>query len=270
MSGKFQKEQTQKRKKKGPLVWTLVILLVLVLAEAAYVVLTGALDKDTPKASEPPQTAPAQTEDVNIDQPPVDETEPQSTTEETVLSPQEQFGTVETYSQTADTQLPIHLGEGLVITQIGSYAGLYLEDGSDELVSGILMIGLENTSELDLQLAKITLEYGDSTASFTVTNLPAGRKVILLEQNRMAYIPQDPDSARAENTVFLDGFDMHEDQLEIVALDGVINVTNISDQDIDRDIFVYYKNIAGGVFYGGITYRVRMVPSIMMPTDPRF
>jgi hypothetical protein len=39
---------------------------------------------------------------------------------------------------------------------------------------------------------------------------------------------------------------------------GIMEVTNTSNQDIASDIFIYYKNSAVDLFYGGITYRVRI------------
>ena len=249
MSGKFQKETAKQKKKRNPLVWIMAVILIVVAAEVAFIFVTGVLDrKDSSQ-----QTGPAASQ-AEGDEAPGEGTG--SLPEETAPLGEELFGTAQT--QPDAPQSVTDLGEGLVITQISSYAGLYLEDGSNEVVSGILMIGLENTSDRDLQLAMITLEYPETEAVFMVSNLPAGKKVILLEQSRMAYTQEEPVSMRADNTVFLDAFEMHEDQLEIVALDGAINVTNISDQDIDSDIFVYYKNIAGGVYYGGITYRVRI------------
>ena len=150
----------------------------------------------------------------------------------------------------------LDLGEGLVITKIGNYTGLYVEDGSDEVVSGVLMVELENTSDMDLQLASITLYYGEEEAAFQVTNLPAGGKLVALERSRMAYRPETPDSAAAENVAFVPEFSMHDDEIGIVALDGVINVVNRTEGAIDSNIYVYYKNVAAGVYYGGITYRV--------------
>lgn len=176
----------------------------------------------------------------------------------TVSSEKNRFDSVQTQPQPEGAAMPIELGEGLRIIQIAAYAGLYLEDGSDEPVSDILMMELENTSDRALQLGNITLSYSDAVAEFTVSNLPAGKKVILLEQKRMAYTAAEPIDAKVENTVFLDAFSRYEDQLEIIARDGVINVCNITDRDIEQDIFIYYKNVAGGIYYGGITYRVRI------------
>jgi hypothetical protein len=111
--------------------------------------------------------------------------------------------TAETSDLQNNIQLPFALQEGLVITDIGKYAGVFMEDGSDETVSNILMIQVENTTGKDLYLAQIKLEYGDKTAAFQVTNLPNGAKAILLEQQRMPYTAQLPQSATQRKTMFL-------------------------------------------------------------------
>ena len=170
-------------------------------------------------------------------------------------SPTEEYNYPGSAEQSQDTNL-MDLGEGLVITKIANYTGLFMEDGTDEVVSGILMVEVENTSDKDLQLAYVKLGWGEEEAVFQITNLPAGRKLVALERSRMAYRADMPDSAVVENAAFVDGFTMHEDKIEIVAMDGVINVVNISGEDLPGNIYVYYKNVAGGVFYGGITYRV--------------
>ena len=166
--------------------------------------------------------------------------------------------TQETSPQQVELQLPIVLQEGLTITNIDKYAGIYMEDGSDEMVSNLLMIQVENTTGKDLYLAQIKLEYGNKTAEFQVTNLPNGAKAVLLERQRMSYTAQLPQSASAENVAFTTEFSMFADQLEVNALDGVINVKNISGKDIPEDIYVYYKNYAGNLYYGGITYRIQI------------
>ena len=76
----------------------------------------------------------------------------------------------------------------LTILNIGNYTGVYMEDGSDEVLSGVMMIVLENNSEKDLQLARIYITYSDETAEFEVTNLPAGEKAVLLEKNRLSML----------------------------------------------------------------------------------
>ena len=50
----------------------------------------------------------------------------------------------------------------------------------------------------------------------------------------------------------------HEDKLKIQVLNGAINVTNISGEDIEENIMVYYKNKEDGAFLGGIAYRISL------------
>lgn len=153
----------------------------------------------------------------------------------------------------------IDLGRGLWITDVGKYTGVYMEDGSDEIVSGVMMIAVTNAGENDVQYAEITMPVGDGTAQFSLTTLPVGKTVILLEQNRMEYIPGEYTTAAASNVaLFTQPLSLREDLLEIQLLDGAINVANISGSDIQDDIVIYYKNSAADVYYGGITYRVRL------------
>ena len=48
---------------------------------------------------------------------------------------------------------------------------------------------------------------------------------------------------------------LHEDKLKLQVMDGIINITNISQEDIAGEICIYYKNAADDIYYGGITYR---------------
>lgn len=153
----------------------------------------------------------------------------------------------------------IDLGNGLRITDVGKYTGVYMEDGSDEIVSGVLMIAVTNTGENDIQYAEITMPVGEETAKFTLTTLPVGKTVILLERNRMAYVSGTYTEADASNVaVFREPLSLCEDRLRLQILDGAINVVNISGSDIPGDIVIYYKNATADVYYGGITYRVRL------------
>ena len=158
-----------------------------------------------------------------------------------------------------EVQTPeLTLSHGLVLQDIGSYTGMYMEDGSDEILSGILMAVVRNDSSQTVQYAEILLSGAEETARFTLTTLPPGESVVLLEQNRMSY-----DGGRQVEKIEVGGValfpeepSVHAQQLEIQPLDGMLNVTNISGEDISGDIVVYYKNAAADMLYGGITYRV--------------
>jgi hypothetical protein len=154
----------------------------------------------------------------------------------------------------------IDLGNGLKITDIGAYTGMYMEDGSDEIVSGVMMMIVANTGDKTVQYAKITLEAGETDGVFELTTLPAGASVVLLEQTRMAYDKNAVyETAVTENfALFAEEPSKMEDTVKVQILDDVINVTNISDSDIDGEIVIYYKNSASDLYYGGITYRTRV------------
>lgn len=152
----------------------------------------------------------------------------------------------------------LDLGDGLVIVRSDAFSGVYMEDGSDEIVRDLLMVVLENRSTEALQYARIVLDYTDGEAVFEVTNLPAGEQVVLLEKNRMPWPGEVPLGGHVEMQAFVEAFELHEDIFRITTADGVINVKNITREDITGDIFVYYKNVGGGLYYGGITYRARI------------
>ena len=156
--------------------------------------------------------------------------------------------------------LSIPVREGLEIQTIGAYDGIYMEDGSDELVSDVLMMVLANNSADTVEYAKITMNVDGEIAEFTVTTLKPDDKVVLLEKNRMAYdknLDYSGVEIVCENlAVFQEPLSLQEEKLSFQILNGAINVTNISDEDISGRIAIYYKNKAAGIYYGGITYRI--------------
>lgn len=156
-----------------------------------------------------------------------------------------------------DTPTAFDLGNGLEITGLGDYTGMYMEDGSNEIVSGVMMIMVTNNGRFPLQYAEITLSGEAGDALFSLSTLNPGQTVVVLEANRRTYSSGDSYTAASSSKVvfFTEELDAHEDVLKIQPLDGGFNITNISDRDIAGDIVVYYKNYAGDLLYGGITYR---------------
>lgn len=149
------------------------------------------------------------------------------------------------------------LGNDLMITDLGAYTGIYMEDGSDEMVSGVMMIVVTNNGESTLQYAQVTLSGEAGDAVFSLSTLEPGASVVVLEANRREYSSGDSfTSAAAEHVVFFkEELSTHEDIFKIQTLDGGFNITNISDQDITGKIEIYYKNSGADMYYGGITYR---------------
>ena len=166
----------------------------------------------------------------------------------------------ETPSVEAKPQDVFDLGSDVKITGFISYTGAFMEDRTDEVVTDVLAIKVTNSGEEYIQTMDITLSAGDTQAQFSLSTLFPGETVVVLEKNRMAYSTA-PEFEKAETSAvaLFDGHPgMCEDKLDIQCLNGVINVTNISNEDISGDILIYYKNYVSGVYYGGITYRIRI------------
>ena len=157
---------------------------------------------------------------------------------------------------------PRVLKDAIRVDKVGSYTGLYVEDGSDEPVSGLLMMVVTNITAEPIQYARLRLDTGAGLATFDVSVLPAGASAVLIEQGRMAYDSAADYAGATLECVNLAGFDkplsLQEDRLEIQVLNGAINITNISGEDISGTILLCYKNVSNGVYHGGIAYRVRL------------
>lgn len=243
------KKKTQTKKKAARTrrnLWTALIILTAVLGLLVLFALSMGETEDPDFPEAPPETtAPVR-----------EETEPTTVPETGQTQPQE-------------TIAPISedLGHDVRLLDMGKYTGLYMEDGSDEIVSGVLMLKIVNNGDEPIQYAQITMNYGGQTARFTVSTLLPGATMVLLEQERMAY---DADAVcgdlKMEHVaVFQEPLSLCEEKLEIQILDGAINVTNISGEDITGDVRIYYKNYADGIYYGGITYMLRIQGGI--PAD---
>ena len=148
---------------------------------------------------------------------------------------------------------------GLELVSTGSYTGIYMEDGSDEVVSGVAMLVLDNISDQTIQYAAFTLTGGSQELHFTLSTLPPGERIVLLEQNRLDFEQDAQYSLQLQNLALFDSpLSLQEESLEIQCLDGAVNITNISGTDLVGDIVLYYKNASQDLLYGGITYRIRL------------
>lgn len=249
MSGKFdKKKKNRKKKSSNALLWILLIVCVIVLTAAIGFIITM---ESRDAGEEQPDVTQTETAEQTETTASVDDTEATS-------APQEE---TPDKVQVDDVELVDYdLGEGLQITDVGKYTGIYMEDGTDEVVSGVMMIVLANNSEDPLQYAEIELTVGEETAYFSVSTLPAGASVVLLEKNRMDYDANvTVNQAVAKNVAFFSQpLSLCENKITIQALNGAMNITNISGEDITDDVVIYYKNSAQDVFYGGITYRIRI------------
>ena len=247
MSGKFTKNQTaaapgrkNKGGKKPSLLKRILVTLGILLAVlfSVFVVLLIHIDKIVPDETAPDTTTASGAFVENTTQ-----TLPMATEPGAALM----MGSVD-------------LGSGVTVTEMLSYTGAFMEDRSDEVVTGVLAIRVTNHGGEAVQLMDIVLTDGVVNATFSLSTLMPGDTVIVLEKDRMLYkdAPVFTDSYPASVAIFQDVPGKCEDQLEIQCLNGILNVTNISGEDIAGDIVIYYKNQIQGIYYGGITYRLRI------------
>lgn len=151
----------------------------------------------------------------------------------------------------------IDLGSGLEITNISRFAGSFIEDGSDDVLSDVCAITVKNNAAATVQYAHITLSIGEGSYEFDLSTLPSGASAQLLELSRQP-LPESTDGLTASLTSFAP-FDTEptlcEDAISIDAQDTAITITNVSGSDITGQIYVYYKSAYGDLYIGGITYR---------------
>ena len=233
MSGKYTRKNTSKRSK------TILITVVLLsLLLAGLLLFLFWMKSDKPGGKQLQEEAMNQT---------IDESLPEHTD-----------STDETASESAESQVIFDLGSDIKITALLSYTGAFVEDGTDDIVTDVLAIQVTNSGSEYVQAMDITLTAGETEAQFSLSTLFPGETALVLEKNRMAYsTAPEFEQAQTSTVALFDGHPgMCQEKLEIQCLDGVINVTNISGEDITGDILIYYKNYVDGLYYGGITYRV--------------
>ena len=154
----------------------------------------------------------------------------------------------------------INLGYDLYMTQVGSYTGPFLEDGSDEIVSGVLMIRVENRSDRAVEYATISLQVTEGTATFAASCLLPGETIVLLEKNRLPWRSTEDYLYPLLDVpaYYTHDLSLHSDKLSLQLQEGSIQVVNTSGEDLAGEIVLYFKNKQQGIYYGGITYRLRM------------
>lgn len=159
---------------------------------------------------------------------------------------------------TATEETTMDLGYQLTLMNVSHYAGAFVEDGSDDVVSDVMVITVRNDGDKAVQYAHITLTVGETAYEFDLTTLPVGASVYLLELSRQTE-PESTEGMTADVSayaVFETEPTLCSDVLEIETQDTAITITNKSDSDITGQIYIYYKITNGDMYLGGITYRV--------------
>lgn len=157
--------------------------------------------------------------------------------------------------------IKLDAGYNLQVVEVGSYSGTFVEDATDEKVSNVMMIKVKNCGDKPIQYGEIAMNGKDGeTAMFKFSTLKEGQTLTVLELTRKKYKKNSGyEKAVASNVAYFQNkLQKYTKSLEIQPLDGGLNVTNISDKDIDGEILIYFKDKVDGEVFGGITYRGRV------------
>ena len=151
--------------------------------------------------------------------------------------------------------------DGLVtVEKVSRYAGIFVEDGSDEIVSDVFAITVVNNSDKMLQYAQVMITCGGEDYTFDMSTVPAGARAQVLEKDKKA-LPEDLSGAQTVLTTvteFQETPSVYENVFELTPSEYSVGIKNISKSDISGDIYVYYKTKVGDLYMGGITYRAKV------------
>ena len=158
-------------------------------------------------------------------------------------------------------------GTQLVIRDIRPYNGLFLEDGSDQTVSNISVMILENRG-VGLEYAAITLVQGDRQLTFKATAIPGGTQAVVQEASAAEYRKGGYTQCGVE-IALLDHFEKSESYIRVEENEsGSLVVSNLTDEVIPC-VRVFYKFVleAGEIYVGGITYTAKILD--LKPGEPQ-
>lgn len=150
-------------------------------------------------------------------------------------------------------------GTSLVIRQVSSYDGIYLEDGSDTEISGVSAMILENTGSSAVEFVRIQLEGDTVTYAFEASALPAQSVVVIQEKNKASYQDLTYHNCIAD-VAPLEQMDMSAGKILLVDNgNNTLSITNLTDSEIPC-VRVFYKFFMGDdmVYVGGITYNAKV------------
>lgn len=156
------------------------------------------------------------------------------------------------------------LGDEIFVEESYSYDGNFVEDGSNKEVSNVWTLKVSNYSNQDIQFIRIKAQKDNDVGVFDITTLKANSSVIVMESNALECPSNSEDyQYDIENLAYFQTeISLHSDIFKVMAKDNWIKLENISTQDINSDIYVYFKNYEDDIYQGGITYRVKFAGGI--------
>ncbi len=155
-------------------------------------------------------------------------------------------------------QFPALVSADTEVARAFLYNGEYPEDGSFRDVTEVFAIKVTNVSQKDIQLVRFYVVTDQNEYLFEVTTLPSQKSVTVLEKNGQTILEDEKIlEIKEENKIFFEnGISLNADKFQLTPLDKVINIKNISSENISSDVYVYFKRVdENGDYFGGITFR---------------
>lgn len=152
----------------------------------------------------------------------------------------------------------------LTVLTVLSYEGLYPEDSSQEPVSGIAGVVLQNNGRSTLSTGAVRLLQGDRILVFSFTMVPPGAKILVVEKSKLPYSD--------EPITGLWGWALELPKAQTVQVEEYgrsgLSITNLTDKTL-HSATVYYKvfDPTLELYIGGYTYRVTVYD--LRPGIPR-
>ena len=152
----------------------------------------------------------------------------------------------------------------LSVLAVLSYEGLYPEDASQDPVSGIAGVVLQNNGSTTLSTGAVRLLQGDRILVFSFTMVPPGAKILVVEKSRLPYSD--------EPITGLWGWAMEVPQSQTLAVEEYgrsgLSITNLTAETLKKAT-IYYKRFDPmlELYIGGYTYRLTVFD--LRPGIPR-
>lgn len=150
-------------------------------------------------------------------------------------------------------------GSNLVVENAASYDGLFIEDGSDESISGVTVLLLRNAGNTGIEYAEVSIERDGIPLQFIVSDLPAGGTVVVQEKNKTLYQEGNWTTCTAK-VAEVPEFEMSEDRVRVEETgEQTLTITNLTDETIPS-VRIFYKFYLADedTYVGGITYTVQI------------
>ena len=156
---------------------------------------------------------------------------------------------------------PVSVYNDVVIEGASLRTAEFPEDGSFEEKKDVATLTVRNNSDKAIQFLRIKVTTDKKELLFEITTLPVNMAVNVFEKNGQTLSNNESIiEITGENRADFDkSLSLMRETFELDVHDKVINVRNISQNDIGSDIYLYYKKKdKDGNYFGGITFRSKI------------